>query len=368
MDETLREILDLQKCWTADNTEAMRRRGVLIRRTLAEHLREHTAALAEELKVPETDVGVEGRDGTGRKTEIPWTRVHLPARSPSATTGWYLVYLFSAAGDRVYLSLNQGTTRWTGSAFASRGHGEIAKRVEWARPLLKERLSERDDLVEFIDLRSVKSKLGDGYEAGNVVAVEYERSALPPESVLIEDLLFMAGLLSEVHRGEDTADHIPGDTAVEVLEAEEAAARTAGRRRSGTGQGRRMSAAERKALEDHSVGRATAHFEAEGWSVEDVGAKEPYDLLLTRGDERLHVEVKGTTSEGAQVILTRAEVEKQREFAPHNALVVVHSIELDRTVSPPEAKGGVLHCTSPWEIREQHLKVVSYVYHHPDLS
>jgi hypothetical protein len=154
----------------------------------------------------------------------------------------------------------------------------------------------------------------------------------------------------------------------EVLEAEEAAARTAGRRRSGTGQGRGLSADERKALEDYSVGRATAHFEADGWSVEDVGAKKPYDLLLTRGDERLHVEVKGTTSQGAQVILTRAEVEKQREFAPHNALVVVHSIELDRTVSPPKAKGGVLHCTSPWEIREQHLKVVSYVYHHPDLS
>ncbi|MFE1103808.1 protein NO VEIN domain-containing protein [Nocardiopsis alba] len=160
----------------------------------------------------------------------------------------------------------------------------------------------------------------------------------------------------------------PETESPEVLEAEEAAARTAGRRRSGTGQGRRMSADERKALEDHSVGRATAHFEADGWSVEDVGAKEPYDLLLTRGDERLHVEVKGTTSQGAQVILTRAEVEKQREFAPHNALVVVHSIELDRTVSPPKAKGGVLHCTSPWEIREQHLKVVSYVYHHPDLS
>lgn len=37
---------------------------------------------------------------------------------------------------------------------------------------------------------------------------------------------------------------------------------------------------------------------------------------------------------GSQVILTRSEVEQQRKLAPHNALVVVHSISLDRTVTP----------------------------------
>ncbi|WP_353963234.1 DUF3883 domain-containing protein [Streptomyces sp. NBC_01549] len=39
--------------------------------------------------------------------------------------------------------------------------------------------------------------------------------------------------------------------------------------------------------------------------LKDVGANKPYDLHLTRGDEKLHVEVKGTTSDGRQIILTR---------------------------------------------------------------
>ncbi|WP_245833440.1 MrcB family domain-containing protein [Nocardiopsis flavescens] len=363
MDETLIEILDLQKQWSAKNTEAMRRRGVLIRKTLPDQLRLHTATLAEVLEVPESEVGVEGRDGTGLKTEVPWTRVHLPLRSPSATTGWYLVYLFSAQGNRVYLSLIQGTTRWTGTDFARRSPEQLSERVAWARPLLKGLLSERDDLIESIDLQATKSKVARGYAAGSVIAIEYDRHTMPNDTVLVQDLLFMTRLLSEIHQGEDTSPYIPGEVPPEVLDATEAAAETAGRRtRDFKGQGFRLDAPDRRALELHSVGMATAYFEDRGWIVEDVGAEESYDLLLKRGDERLHVEVKGTVSEGGQVILTRAEVEKQRQFVPANALVIVHSIRLDRSVSPPMASGGVLHCTSPWEIAEEDLTVVSYIY------
>ncbi|MFD8758875.1 protein NO VEIN domain-containing protein [Streptomyces mirabilis] len=39
--------------------------------------------------------------------------------------------------------------------------------------------------------------------------------------------------------------------------------------------------------------------------------QESFDLLLTREGKRLHVEVKGTTSAGLDVILTRAEVESR---------------------------------------------------------
>ncbi|MGW8528489.1 MULTISPECIES: MrcB family domain-containing protein [Nocardiopsidaceae] len=363
MDETMIEILDLQKQWSAKNTEAMKSRGVLVRKTFAHQLRQHIPALATALGVPEPEVDVEGRDGTGLKTEVPWTRVYLPERSPHATEGWYLVYLFGAKGDRVYLSLIQGTSRWTGAHFEARSPKELVKRVAWARPLLKELLTERDDLVEAIDLQSENSKVAPRYAAGSVIAIEYDWSDMPAEATLVEDLLYMARLLRAIHHGEDTASHVPGDAPPEVLDATDAAAKTAGRRtKAAKGQGFRLSAHDRRALELHSVGMATAYFETSGWTVKDVGAKESYDLLLTRGDERLHVEVKGTTSEGTQVILTRAEVEKQRELAPANALVVVHSIHLDRSVSPPTASGGVLHCTSPWKIEEEDLTVVSYVY------
>lgn len=38
------------------------------------------------------------------------------------------------------------------------------------------------------------------------------------------------------------------------------------------------------------------------------------------------------------------------------------SIELDRTVEPVVATGGVLPCTSPWAIEEETLTVISYIH------
>lgn len=360
-------VLDLQAAWTASNTDEMRKRGVHIRQDLPALLKEHSSELADALGVTVEDLEVEGRDGTGLKTEIPWVRVFGREQSPSATTGWYVVYLFSAAGDRVYLSLNQGTTVWTGGDFKARKVEDLRARVGWARPFLAQRMAGRTDLHEEIVL-DARTPLGRGYGPGNVVAIEYSREALPSQQLLLTDLLYMLGLLRTVYGAERLAPHIPGDPTPEVLEAEQGAAVVAGRRSRGvprpgrSGQGFRLTAGERRAIERHSVHMAAVFFEGLGWSVKDVGDRESFDLLLTRGEERLHAEVKGTTSAGHEVILTRAEVEKQRRYYPANALVVVHSIALDRTAEEPVASGGVLHCTSPWEIADEDLTVISYAY------
>ncbi|MFJ3707293.1 MrcB family domain-containing protein [Streptomyces sp. NPDC090053] len=367
MDDLLGSVLDLQGAWTASNTDEMRRRGVHIRQGLPALLKERSSALAVALGVAVDELGVEGRDGTGLKTEIPWVRVFGREQSPSATTGWYVVYLFSAAGDRVYLSLNQGTTVWTGGDFKARKVEDLRARVGWARPFLTEQIAGRTDLHEEIAL-DARTSLGRGYGPGNVIAIEYSREALPAQQVLITDLLYMLGLLRTVYDAERLAPHIPGDPTPEVLEAEQGAAVVAGRRSRAaarlarSGQGFRLTAPERRAIERHSVQMATVFFEAQGWSVKDVGDRESFDLLLKRGEERLHAEIKGTTSAGHDVILTRAEVEKQRQYYPANALVVVHSIVLDRTAEEPVASGGVLHCASPWGIADEDLTVISYAY------
>ncbi|WP_385642866.1 MrcB family domain-containing protein [Streptomyces sp. SudanB91_2054] len=90
----------------------MQARGVTIRQELP-RLRAHVALLTWALGTAPDELGIEGRDGTGLKTEVPLVRVFGREQSPSATTGWYVVYLFDASGQRVYLSLNQGPT-WTG--------------------------------------------------------------------------------------------------------------------------------------------------------------------------------------------------------------------------------------------------------------
>lgn len=367
MDDLLSKVLELQPAWTATNTGEMQERGVIIRQQLPDLLRADGERLSAALGVSLDDLGIEGRDGTGLKSEIPWVRVFGRDQSPSSTTGWYVVYLFSASGRRVYLSLNQGTTIWTGGVFKPRRLEDLRARVDWALPLLAQATAGRPDLHRTIEL-DARTPLGRGYGPGNVLAIAYERDQLPAQEALLEDLRFMAGLLGTVYEAERLAPYIPGDPTPEVLEAERSAAKTAGRRTPGgarlgrSGQGFLLTSGERRAIERHSVRMATEHFEARGWSVKDVGDRESFDLLLTREGQRLHVEVKGTTSAGLEVILTRAEVEKQRKYYPDNALVVVHSIELDRTGEEPATFGGVLHCTSPWAVEDEDLTVISYAY------
>ncbi|WP_370105372.1 MrcB family domain-containing protein [Streptacidiphilus sp. BW17] len=362
MDDLLLETLLLQASWSSKNTPEMKRRGVIVRDEVPAFLGRHAARLAESIGVARDDLGIEGRDGTGLKTEIPWIRVHSKKRSGSATSGWYVVYLFSGKGDRVYLSLNQGTTVWTGGDYAPRGVKELQARVDWARPLIGPLAGPRPDLHQQIDLQATR-ELGRGYERGNVVAIEYRRDALPTADVLVRDLLFMAELLGVIYLGEDANPFIPGDVAPELQEAREAATRTSGgRKRATKGQGFALTAEQRRAIERHSVRRAIDYFEQDGWTVEDVGATRSYDLVARRDAERLHIEVKGTTSRGAEVVLTRSEVQAQRDLMPANALVVVHSILLDNATTPPSASGGMLHCIAPWVVDDADLTAISYFY------
>src|SRR5438874_11527945 len=127
LQESLKTIVALQQYWSADNTQPMQKRGQLIRDEIPSLLR----TLAQQHCME-----VEGRDGTGRKTRVPWVRVYDPELSPSATQGWYVVYLFAADGSTVYLSLNQGTTVFTGGQFVARDPEELAQRVTAARSQL----------------------------------------------------------------------------------------------------------------------------------------------------------------------------------------------------------------------------------------
>jgi hypothetical protein len=152
----------------------------------------------------------------------------------------------------------------------------------------------------------------------------------------------------------------------EAHDADHANAEIAGRGRSG--QGFRGSAEQRKAIEDHSMAVAEHHLKTLGWStITDTSAGNPYDFHCTNnaGDE-LYVEVKGTTSNGDKLILTRGEVELHRKQFPNNALIVVYQIQLD---DEPElaATGGQVRFISPWEIDDEQLEVIDYHYDAPPL-
>jgi hypothetical protein len=127
--------------------------------------------------------------------------------------------------------------------------------------------------------------------------------------------------------------------------------------------GRRLSAAENKAIEEQAVRLVRRHFkDVLGYETKDVGATESYDVHATKGDSVIKVEVKGTTSEGAEVVLTANEVKLHLAEHPNNALAVVRRIGLDRSGDVPVATGGVLELTMAWEIDREHLEPIAYRY------
>lgn len=144
----------------------------------------------------------------------------------------------------------------------------------------------------------------------------------------------------------------------EVEAAREALAELAGA--AAEGQGYQSFTPRRKAIEERAMAAAMAYFGERGWAVDDVSSSRSYDLECTRQADVLHVEVKGTTSRGASILLTANEVEHARDF-PHTALFVLHGIRV-RGNDPPVASGGRARIIDPWRISDERLEPLAYSY------
>ena len=124
------------------------------------------------------------------------------------------------------------------------------------------------------------------------------------------------------------------------------------------GQGFARTPQERKAVEDHAMRAAKKYFRSQGFLVEDVSSRCPYDLVCTRQSSQVHVEVKGSTTDGSSIVLTHNEVKHASD--PHTtcALFLLHSITLDRG----KASGGTQIVLNPWQLQQVNLKPVTYIY------
>jgi hypothetical protein len=124
------------------------------------------------------------------------------------------------------------------------------------------------------------------------------------------------------------------------------------------GQGFARTAEERKALEEYAMAAAKKHFRDKGFKVTNVSLKRSYDLLCTKGNREIHVEVKGTTTDGEKIVLTNNEVKHARATNNTCALFVVHSIHVEETM----ASGGQQYIIDPWQLQNERLTPVSYTY------
>jgi MrcB-like, N-terminal domain/Domain of unknown function (DUF3883) len=349
------EVIELQHAYSSANTPAMKHRGELIRRTIPQELATVRERLAHALGHHGEDLEFEGRDGTGRKTLIPWVRFYSASRSPSAQYGWYCVYLFDAPGTGVYLCLGHGSTTLEGGEFRPRPPEEVAKLVAWGRQALKSVLIAEPALENPMKLKA--QELGDAYERSNVLAKWYRADDMPSDEQLLNDAVTFGGYLKLVYDAE-VLGVAPTAPPPEVIEVETAA--SGKRPRHSTAQGFGLSTAERVAVELHAMSLAKAHLQMLGWRVRDVSATHSYDFECAQGGKKMIVEVKGTTSTGDEIVVTRNEVETQRARHPNNALIVVHSVNLVRSPSPPKASGGELFMRSPWQIEETELRPIAF--------
>lgn len=124
------------------------------------------------------------------------------------------------------------------------------------------------------------------------------------------------------------------------------------------GQGFARTSAERRLLERRAMALAARYFREQGFEVEDVSARRPYDLLCRRESEELHVEVKGTMTDGETIVLTNNEVKHACDSNNSCALFILHSIKLNGK----KASGGKKRVLLPWRIEQAHLTPVSYTY------
>ncbi|MFJ7170267.1 MULTISPECIES: DUF3883 domain-containing protein [Streptomyces] len=172
-----------------------------------------------------------------------------------------------------------------------------------------------------------------------------------------QPLLELAGIPIDPHQPEDVPlDQSPGFTADQVE-----GRKTPQRRRRGAGY--ISDPKKRTTIEKHAEHLATAHYEAEGWTVEMRG--KPYDLRCTRGTEERHVEVKGTTGAATSVELTINEVLHARDQANTVDLFVVSDIKVDTSTDPYTPSGGTIWHRTNWEPAEEDLRPRKYEYRLP---
>ena len=141
--------------------------------------------IMKKLNFEESHYKVEGSIGKGQYAEIAWIALFDTKITNTATRGIYLVFLYSADGKSLYLSLNQGYTYFKEKFKSDKAREEIKKMAHIIRNNISYEIS---DYISSIDLNATKS-LGKGYEAGHILGIKYELDNMPEDKYIIKDLL-----------------------------------------------------------------------------------------------------------------------------------------------------------------------------------
>lgn len=285
-----------------------------------------------------TDLWVEHGGRRSSFGPVPWIRIFDHDRSPSATAGFYLVYLFGGTGRRLYLSLNQGTSEWrSGKMRPVRSEYELTARASVARGRIR---SGSDRYLTELALDVGQMPVGGeakqrarNYELANIYALEYDADALPSDEQLLADLSEFLPALADLY-----------------VEASSDAA-TLQRRRprhSRPAQG----------LAGEALSLAIERLSADGWVVEASPHGAPFTLSCSGQDSsELHVLCKVALPGNAEIPLSREEMAHARTF--DDVALFLLTMERDSAI-------GTL--VRPFRPDEERSIPVSYLYRLPNAT
>lgn len=141
-------------------------------------------------KLSLTDYVIKGSIGNENFASIPWIAIMDKEITTSTRKGFYIVFLFSSDGQRIYLTLNQGITYFDEKKYKRPKVKEISNKIYETFP-------SSTPLKMDIELNS-NTPLGTGYESTTISAFEYDTSNMPSEEKLLSDLSSLLDDYSEL--------------------------------------------------------------------------------------------------------------------------------------------------------------------------
>jgi len=147
---------------------------------------------------------VHGSAGQGQWAVIPWLAIFDLEITNTATHGYYIVYLFTADMQGVYLSLNQGWTYYENEYGGKHGLEKIQEATSMIQCNLV--ISEKGFTKEEISLNVPSSYSSStqlqakGYQFGHIAGKYYSRGNMPNDDELRKDLLAMLDLYDQLKK------------------------------------------------------------------------------------------------------------------------------------------------------------------------
>ncbi|MFC1804303.1 MrcB family domain-containing protein [Candidatus Omnitrophota bacterium] len=171
-------------------------RGALAGNSLANYIRRDLPAVIKATAHIPKQYLIEGAPGQGNWAEIPWVGIFDKSITTSAQKGYYIVYLFDANMEGVYLTLGIGWTQFEDKYHPlKKAREEIKSTAVHYRGIIKSALG--DFPAYKINLHA-KHTLGKGYELGTICGKYYSKDSIPDTDTLAHDLSNLIGVYREL--------------------------------------------------------------------------------------------------------------------------------------------------------------------------